>query len=115
MSESVLEIMIRGVQPSDHAFIYATWLRQLWFSADTTTTLHKQVFMRVNHNLIEKVLKEDRVLVASLKEDPDVILGYAAFEDRPYVYVKKVWREAGVDQLLLRSMQTLKEQDETKN
>lgn len=104
MSDAKLEIMVRPAKPSDHAFIYATWLRQLWFSADTATTLHKNVFMRVNHTLIEKVLNGDPVLVASLKEDPDVILGYAAFKDRPYVYVKKVWREAGVDNLLLKRM-----------
>lgn len=97
-------VRIRHARPKDEAFIYATWLRQLWYSADTATTLHKQVFMRVNHNLIERTLREDPVLVAVLDEDPDVILGYAAFKTDPYVYVKLAWREAGIQEILLEAM-----------
>lgn len=60
--------------------------------------------MRVNHNLIERTLKEDPVLVAVLADDPNVILGYAAFKTDPYVYVKLAWREAGIQTLLLDAM-----------
>lgn len=98
-------IHIRPIKGSDEAFIYATWLRQLWYSRDTVTTLNKDVFMRVNHNLIERTLKEDPVLVACLSDDHDVIIGYAAFKEDPYVYLKKAWRNTGVEIALLRAMQ----------
>jgi hypothetical protein len=104
--QDTTEIAIRPSRHSDEAFIYATWLRQLWYSHDTITTLNKDVFMRVNHNLIEKTLKEDPILVACLADDKDTIVGYCAFKDEPYVYLKKAWRGLGIEELLLNAMAT---------
>ena len=52
----------------------------------------------MQHKRLEKLFKEEVVLVACLSEDHDTILGYALFEgDEPYIYIKLDWRSPGID------------------
>lgn len=93
-------IKVRELRESDLAFIFATWLRQLWFSPSNKTTFGKEEFMRLHHMRIEKVLKEKPVRVACLLEDEDVIVGYEVKDSEPFTYMKKAWRGLGVEKLL---------------
>jgi DNA polymerase elongation subunit (family B) len=106
-------ITVRIVEPDDHSFIYATYLRNNWYSKENTTTLRKNTWMSLQQKRIENVLKTRKVLVASLTEDPDVIVGYA-FEDgdKPFFYVKLAWRnpKLGIDNLLLEDLKKHEEQ-----
>lgn len=92
---------IRPYDPKgDCAFIFATYLRHLWFSPTNETTLAKDTFMRIHHGRMEQTLSKVPVHIACLKEDLDTILGYYIASEIPFIYIKKAWRDAGIDKLL---------------
>lgn len=94
------------MQEEDTAFIYATWLRQLWYAKTNNTTLTKQTFMKVYHKQIEFLIRHHAVAVSVLKDDPDTILGYAvATEPEMFSYVKKAWRDVGIELALKRALE----------
>jgi hypothetical protein len=88
------QLIIRPATPTDHAFIFATYLRNRWFSPDNTTTLQKNTWMKVMHKRLEKILAEQNVLIAGLAGDLDTVLGYR-FKDgsQDWLYVKAAWRD----------------------
>jgi len=92
-------VQIRSFKKEDEAFIFATWLRHLWYSKDNKTTLSKETFMRLHHSRISDLLNSRPVEVACLAEDPDVIVGYAVHDDNRFTYLKKAWRGLGVEKL----------------
>lgn len=96
-------ISVRGYLADDYNFILATWLRSLWYGADNKSILSKNGFMRKTHQDIDDILKNVHIKVATLKEDPDVILGYSVSRlGKPiWVYVKKSWRGIGIAKSLL--------------
>lgn len=93
-------VVVRAMKPTDTNFIFATWLRQLWFSTNNISTLPKDTFMRLHHARIDKLLKQVPIRIICLEEDPDVILGYAIDTEPAYIYFKKSWRGAGLEKLL---------------
>lgn len=80
----------------DRAFIFSTWLRGLYYGNYWFKEIPKDRFMSFYHNVIEGILNKPNVKVscAVLKEDPDVILGYAVMERNilHWVFVKQAWR-----------------------
>lgn len=90
-----MKITIREAVPSDHAFIFATYLRNRWFDKNNTTTLKRSTWSSLQHKRIEDMLAVGGVLVACLSEDEDVIVGYMLPEG--FVYVKQDWRSPGID------------------
>ena len=94
-------LTVRRAVPADHPFIYATYLRNRWFSKENTTTLQKSTWMRLQHARLERMLAEQPVLVACLSSDPDTILGYR-FRDgsEDWTYVKLAFRPEGVQAAL---------------
>lgn len=101
-------IKIRDHVESDHPFLYATYLKNNWYDKTNTTTLKKATWMGLQHSRLEKVLNNQKVKIACLEEDPDIILGYG-FQDgaAPFVYVKLAWRQnkLNLKELLLNSIQ----------
>ena len=97
-------IEIRDHVKSDEAFLFSTYLKNNWYDKTNSTTLKKATWMGLQHKRLEKVLETQVVKIACLKEDPDVILGYA-FQDagKPFVYVKLAWR---ADNLKLKDQLT---------
>jgi hypothetical protein len=92
--------IVRPIKPEDHAFIYATWLRQLWFDKNNATLLPKATFMRLKHNEIEGMLRKGTGLVGKIvcsNEDPDLIYGYRVGS---YSYFKKAFRGIGLEELI---------------
>jgi hypothetical protein len=94
-------IVLRSVLPTDHAFIYATYLNNNWHNKDNTTTLEKNTWMRINHMRLERLLNEAKATIACLSEDEDVILGYCLQDKQPFVYVKKDWRDPDLNLTLM--------------
>lgn len=86
-------ISIRDHTSDDEPFLFATYLKNNWYDKTNSTTLKKATWMSLQHKRLEKVLQNQKVKVACLKSDPDVIIGYA-FEDagKPFVYIKLAWR-----------------------
>lgn len=97
-----VELLIRGLDKEDEAFVYATYLRHHWFAKTNKTTLPKDTFMRLLHNRLEILIEEGRVEIASLNDDPSVIIGYSIIESaaKTFVYIKKAFRNLGIEQLL---------------
>lgn len=98
-------ISIRDGRPEDHNFIYASWLKGLLYGGDELyRKVPQAVYFLNHHRVIEGILvsKATKVKVAVLKEDPDVILGYAVYREAggqivlDFVFVKKSWRNIGI-------------------
>lgn len=98
-------ITLRAATEHDHAFIYATYLRNRWFSTENTTTLRKETWMKVQHQRLEQILASQPAYVAGLEGDDDVILAYA-FQDgsEPWTYEKLSFRNRGLKQMLLEAL-----------
>lgn len=86
-------ITYRPHQADDEAFLFATYLKNNWYRQESSTMLPKKIWMWAQHKRLEKVMKNQVITVACLKDDPDVILGYGFWdEDKPFVYIKLAWR-----------------------
>jgi GNAT superfamily N-acetyltransferase len=103
--ESKDVITIRGPQSGDTNFVYATWLRGLYYGNDFIKQIDKDIFMEEYHPVVTGILRRPgiSIKIACLKEDEDVILGYSITEGSTlhWVFVKPVWRGIGVAKKLL--------------
>lgn len=96
-------MLIRPLEERDHPFVFATWLKQLWYRPDNRTTLTKKSFMKIYHDQVAFLIRHHKGLVAALVEDPDTILGYLVdTQPEPFTYVRKAWRDVGVELTLKR-------------
>lgn len=97
------------MRENDKAFIFSTWLRGVYYGETVFKHMNKDRFMESYHNLIEMTIAAPNtlILIACLKEDEDVILGYAALNKNKKVvywaYVKSAWRNIGLSKMLLGS------------
>jgi hypothetical protein len=93
----------------DKNFIYASWLRGLYYGESWFSEIPKNIFMENYHKVIDSILKKSStvVKVACLKDDPSVILGYAVLVDTGglhWVFIKKSWRNIGIAKDLVGSV-----------
>lgn len=101
MNKSEL-VAIREAQMDDLNFIMATWLRGMYYGESWLSIMNKKEFMKSYHSIIEITLRNPntKVMVACLKEDPSVILGYSVVSSVSnavhWVFVKKSWRSIGL-------------------
>lgn len=87
-------ITIRPYKEDDKAFIFATYLRNTWYSKDNTTTLEKGLWMGLQHARMEKALPTLGIRVACITDDPDTILGYSfKDQDKQFTYIKLAFRD----------------------
>lgn len=100
----------RPYTAGDHDFICATWVNgfingqpkrgDYWFE-NHLEQIERHAF-KVNYNrVVNHILKNPKseTIIACLKEDPTVILGYAVLEKPDtlhWVYVKEAWRKFGI-------------------
>src|ERR1700690_2054809 len=102
-------ITTRLMNPNDKNFILATFLRGLFYGESWFSLIKKDIFMHNYHSIVEKLLSSDNnyVKVACLKDDPEVILGYAILSKDDQVlhwaFVKKSWRSIGIFKALAPS------------
>lgn len=93
-------VSFRPHAESDKNFIYATWLRGLYYGSEFFREMNQNQFFAIYQTLLDRLLSKPglTIQVACLKEDSDVILGYAAFEPGilHFVFVKDVWRKMGI-------------------
>lgn len=98
---------IRTAGLGDIAFIFATWLRGLYYGNDWFEAIPKDIFMENYHRVVEALLEKPSVeiRISCLKEDPSTILGYAIIErDRNaihWIFVKEAWRRFGIAKSLI--------------
>lgn len=89
-------IALRSAEPTDVNFIFATALRNAWYSKELQTTLSKDKYMKLKHFEVEKMLDLYPTVVCCLHDEPDVILGYAINSPTPFIYIKKAWRDESI-------------------
>lgn len=99
-------IAVRGYVKEDRSFILATFLRGLYYGNSYFSMIPSQIFMRNYESAIDALLKLPGVQtrVACLREDPDVILGYAILGGGTvlnWVHVKEAWRKIGIAKQLV--------------
>ncbi len=100
-------VAIRDFLPEDKNFIYASWLRGVYYGDSWLSLMSKDAFMGAYHKVIENLLESPgvQVKVACLKEDPEVILGYAVLSRVTpilhFCFVKSAWRGIGIAKLLV--------------
>src|ERR1700679_142902 len=98
---------IRDYKESDKNFILATFLRGLYYGDSWFSMVDKDAFMEYYGKIANMILVHPKVSikVACLKEDSEVILGYAILsKDNTAVhwaYVKSPWRNKGIAKSLL--------------
>lgn len=95
-------IEIRMAVAGDINFIKSTWLHGLRYGNSWFTFIPKEIYFEAYSKIIEYVLMSPNTIVsvACLKEDKDVILGYAVYTNGydclHWSYVKSAWRKIGI-------------------
>ncbi len=100
-------VTLRPMVESDKNFVMATALRGLFYGESWFSEIKKDTFMSHYHKTLEYILAKDttQVVIACLKEDPDIILGYSILtplsDTAHFVFVKKSWRGIGIGRSLI--------------
>ena len=102
-------ILVRPGVDTDHNFIFATWLRGLYYGCAFYRQTEKQKFMEVYSRVVQNVLFKPGVelKIVCLKEDHDTIIGYSITEEVAdlnilhWVFIKPEWRKCGVSKALI--------------
>lgn len=97
-------VTTRAYREADKAFILSTFLKGLYYGESWFSMIPKDRFMKVYHDLLESLLDAPgvEIKVACLKEDPEVILGYAVHTNTVlhWIFVKKAWRKIGIAKMV---------------
>jgi len=104
-------ISYRLAEAGDVNFILSTWLKGMTGGNDYYRMINRESFNYHYGEFIKRRMAKQGVLimVACLKESPDVILGYSVTERVKnknvlhWVYVKKEWRRIGIAKDILPS------------
>lgn len=100
-------VILRPMVESDLNFVMATIMRGLYYGESWFSEIDKSSFMRNYHKAIEFLLAKEttQVVIACLKDDPEVILGYSilspTLEVAHFVFIKKAWRGIGIAKSLV--------------
>lgn len=98
-------ITIRTFLAQDENFIFSTWLKGLYFGNPWFREIDKTAYLLTYRQAIKRILyyRKTAVKIACLKEDPEIIIGYAVFEGPAlhWVHVKKEFRKMGVAKQLI--------------
>jgi hypothetical protein len=92
----------REARTEDHAFILSTWLRGLYYGGPFFREIEKSSFFKHYQLIVKGILARSQIQIACLKEDHDVILGYAVTQEKNtdvilhWVFVKSAWRRVGL-------------------
>lgn len=94
---------LRDSNPDDINFIYATWLKALFYGNPAYNAIDKDIYFENYRKVVCGLLGSSSVKVACLKDDPDVIIGYSVYSGKTlhFVFVKAIWRKIGVAKSLV--------------
>ena len=111
IDEEHLKVVARSFKPStDEAMVYATWRNSLWFDQKRDAKEANKFFRKASAS-IKKILKDPnvKVRIACLKEDLDMIVGYAVLtkSNVEWVYIKPEYRNKGIARALVKEFETI--------
>lgn len=94
-------IAIRAAKPYDTPLIFSSWLRS--YKACRDKHVEQTVYFKEHHKLIDRLLAEGQVLVATPQDDADTILGWCVKSGGclHFVYVKEAFRRLGIGKALV--------------
>lgn len=104
-SNLTANLKLRDPSQEDLEFIYATWLRSLYYNNEWFNLIDKDIFFDKYKLVLHALLSRGvEVRIAGFDLDEYTILGYSVYEGDTlhWVYVKKAWREMGVAKLLVK-------------
>lgn len=89
------KIVIRQANKDDEPFLFSTYLKHNWYDKRNTTLLPKLVWMGAQRRRLKKIFNDNKIKMACLSDDPDIIIGYGFIDkdEKPFVYVKMAWRD----------------------
>jgi hypothetical protein len=98
-----------SIHPSDashYNFIKSTWLKSFFLgSSRFCENMTSEVYYEFHPQVVERILKRSKCLVAQSRENPDVTVGYIVYEEPSivhYLYVKHQFTGFGVAKLLFK-------------
>ena len=101
-------VKLRLATQDDVPFIFSSWLKS-YRNSNTTRHIPNEIYYTNHHVVIEKIIAENKVLVACSESDDDQIFGYVVTGDYEgffmihYVYVKHSFRSMGIGRALLNA------------
>lgn len=96
-------ITYRPFREADMNFILDSWLKTLRVNNELYRLIDKEIYKAVYPKIVHNLVHTCITKVACLKEDEDVIIGYACHSDETlhWVFVKNQWRGLGIMKDLL--------------
>ena len=98
---------IRQATLADKAFILSTWIKGAYYGHPWMQSIDSEAYYRFYPPVLERLLQKPsvNVLIACLSDEPDVVLGYLAYEPAcslgHFAFVKRAWRSKGILRTLL--------------
>lgn len=119
MTEKNNEVAYRLLDPSEHNFIYNSFLKS-YRDSPMVKGVPNTIYFKKQHDLIELFLVDprSRAIVACNAQDPEQIYGYILAQSRPgdaqgdvlvvhWVYVKQPFRNLGIAKQLFAKLSSL--------
>lgn len=104
------DLELRAMNENDRHYVLSSWLRSYaGRSREARDYAAIDAFYDDYAPVVRSLLARSQVMVASLKENADVIVGWAAIEGDAlhYVLVKPRWRKLGVARWMLTEFASL--------
>ena len=89
----------------DEACIYSTWRNSSYYSGDwgENGRPYDKYYFKAQTITIKEILKNAKVRIACMSDDPMTIIGYSVYTDKhlDFVYVKDDYRNKGIGRMLV--------------
>jgi hypothetical protein len=101
------------LEETDKNFLYSTWLKKYKFTSYFAKRIRMPIYYKGQEKIIDHILRKPttRVLMACLKDDPNSLFGYIAYEPMTdevpsavihFIFVKDIFQKMGVGGLLFK-------------
>jgi len=106
MSTKTLPIKFRAATQEDVGFIFNSWLKS-YRNSQFSRFISNTVYFTEHHKVIERLVQENKVIVACDEKDSNQLFGYICagnvegFFICHYIYVKHTYRNMGLGKELL--------------
>lgn len=109
-----MQILIREGTASDKDFVYATWLKGLYYGNFYYGHMEKADFFLMYGKVLDALLGSNgpaiaRIKVVCLEADPEVVLAYIAYSgpNLHYAFTKQSFRRQGLLNKLIESIEPI--------
>lgn len=93
------------MKADDIPFIYSTWLKGLQYGNTLFRQIDSGTYMKKYRLVLDMIIQDEKntVLVACLKDSPEIILGYSVSGSGKlhWIFMKKAWRGFGIAKELI--------------